>query len=273
MFDGKAFGEEMVGLVKAYVDRTCAPLIAKNTQLAEANAALVARIAALEAREAPEPAEIDMDAINRTIAHTVAEAVAALPAPQDGKSVTLDDVAPMIADAITEAVAALPAPQDGKSVTVDDLTPLVRDMVAEAVAALPPAQDGIGVAGALKSADGHLVLTLSNGQLADIGRVDGTNGKPGETFTLDDFDIEPVDERTIKLCFERGSERHTFELEFPVPIYRGVWRDAETYQRGDMVTWAGSTWHCDAKTTAKPGEASGHWTLAVKAGRPGRDKS
>ena len=56
----------------------------------------------------------------------------------------------------------------------------------------------------------------------------------------------------------------------PVPVYRGVWK-AGDYERGDLVTWGGSLWHCDAPTKAKPGDGDTNWTLAAKRGRDGKD--
>lgn len=55
--------------------------------------------------------------------------------------------------------------------------------------------------------------------------------------------------------------------------YHGVWQDGKQYTPGDLVTWGGSTWHCDAATSTKPGDVIGaaHWTLMVKRGRDGRD--
>ncbi len=52
--------------------------------------------------------------------------------------------------------------------------------------------------------------------------------------------------------------------------YQGVYQDGKSYDLGDVVTWAGSTWHANEGTTAKPGEAKS-WTLMVKRGRDGRD--
>ena len=52
-------------------------------------------------------------------------------------------------------------------------------------------------------------------------------------------------------------------------LYRGVWREG-TFERGDTVTWGGSSWHCEETTTDKPGDSRA-WRLMVKEGRPGRD--
>jgi len=52
--------------------------------------------------------------------------------------------------------------------------------------------------------------------------------------------------------------------------YRGVFLAGADYQPGDLVTWGGSAWHCNAATTARPGEAAEAWTLMVKRGRDGK---
>jgi len=49
--------------------------------------------------------------------------------------------------------------------------------------------------------------------------------------------------------------------------YVGVFQDGKTYEKGQVVTWAGSAWHCHAATTGKPGDGSKDWQLMVKHGR------
>lgn len=53
--------------------------------------------------------------------------------------------------------------------------------------------------------------------------------------------------------------------------YLGVYQEGKEYTAGQMATWGGSMWHCNALTTSKPGEGSKDWTLMVKRGRDGRD--
>lgn len=53
--------------------------------------------------------------------------------------------------------------------------------------------------------------------------------------------------------------------------YCGVFAEGQAYGRGQLVTWAGATWHCNEATTTKPGEGSKAWTLMVKKGKDGRD--
>jgi hypothetical protein len=85
MLDGVEFGNEVVALVRGYVEREVAPLKAENE-------GLKARLKALEDRPAPEvlkgdPGEsVDPVVINEMIVAEVAKAAAAIRVPQDGKS-------------------------------------------------------------------------------------------------------------------------------------------------------------------------------------------
>jgi hypothetical protein len=83
---------------------------------------------------------------------------------------------------------------------------------------------------------------------------------------------------------ERGEKGEDGILIRKLAAYRGIWNEGQGYKVGDMVTWAGSCWHCngahghdasemlsEGPTLEKPGEGSKDWTLAVKAGRPGKE--
>jgi len=219
----------------------------------------------------------------------VAAAVAALPAPVDGKSVTIDDVRPLIAQeaeravaalppvdviapvdaAVAAAVSALPAPVDGKSVTVADVEPIIASAVERAVAALPVAKDGVGLAGAMIDRTGALVVTLSDGKMCPLGRVDGKDGDPGLGF--DDMSIEQTGERQATLKFVRGEQVKTFDLTVPAVIDRGVFKEGQAYTLGDAVTFGGSLWIAQKDTGDKPDGPDTGWRLAVKKGRDGRD--
>jgi len=199
----------------------------------------------------------------------VAAAAAALPAPVDGKSVTVADVEPIIASAVAAAVAALPTPADGKSVTVADVEPIIASAVERAVAALPVAKDGVGLAGAMIDRTGGLVVTLSDGKLCELGRVEGKNGEPGLGF--DDMSIEQTGERQATLKFVRGEQVKTFDLTVPAVIDRGVFKEGQAYTLGDAVTFGGSLWIAQKNTGDKPDGPDTGWRLAVKKGRDGRD--
>lgn len=221
MFDGEAFGQQMVEIVRGYVDAATAPLLE--------------RIDALEKRELvlPEKGDPGVGIANAEVRANVLELTLT-----DGTVLKAGDVGPRHG-------------KDGAK-----------------------GADGIGLADALKDDAGNLVLVLTDGRTKILGPIDGKDGKDGkdgETFTLDDFDVVPLDERTIKMGFTKDAVCHSFELEFPVPIYRGVHKDGEEYTRGDLVTWAGSLWHCNEPKAMKPGTPESGWQLAAKAGRPGKD--
>lgn len=207
----------------------------------------VEKLIEAEIAKLPAPEVVDLEPLSVRV-----EALEAVEMPdvlkgdpgEDGSSITPEDVAPMIAEEVAKAVAALPAPKDGK--------------------------DAANIVEALKH-EGELVLTLEDGRLIRTGIRDGKDGAPGQNgFSLDDFDMEKgEDGRTFVLKFERGEVRHEYELTFPFPVYRSVFKDGTTYVPGDIVTWGGNAWHCDKETTGKPD--CGDWTLMVKKGRDGRD--
>lgn len=100
---------------------------------------------------------------------------------------------------------------------------------------------------------------------------DGANGQDGLGWG-DLVVVQGDDERTFTFQGERDGRVKTFgTFTVPAQIYRGVWNDSQGYAKGDSVTHAGSEWHANEPTTAKPGEGSKAWTLKVKRGRDGRD--
>lgn len=189
----------------------------------------------------------------------------------------LDDIAAVIADAIKDATAPLIARiaelEQRELVLPEKGEPGERG--ADGVSGAD-GKDGTGLADAFLS-DGHLVLTMTDGRTKTLGKVvgtdgergqDGSDGRDGITPEFMDADFEG---RTLRLSFGVGDQIKTVEFQMATPEYLGVFKEAETYERGDMVTWAGSTWHCDEPKGMKPGAPDSGWTLAVKAGRPGKD--
>lgn len=88
-----------------------------------------------------------------------------------------------------------------------------------------------------------------------------------------DFHILPTEDgRTFKMWVERTSgPTAAGTLRVPSVIYRGVWKHDQEYARGDMATWDGSVWHCEADSTKDQPGTSPAWKLAVKRGVNGRD--
>lgn len=103
--------------------------------------------------------------------------------------------------------------------------------------------------------------------------IDGKDGAPGlDGLGFDDM-TEAVEDggRVIVRRYSAGERVKEFRHTTSFAIYRGVFSEGKTYEPGDMATWGGSVWHCNAETIEKPGDGSKSWTLAVKKGRDGRD--
>lgn len=111
---------------------------------------------------------------------------------------------------------------------------------------------------------------------AQIPGPPGKDGQPGKDGAdgvgWDDLAVVQDDERSFTIKAARGERVKVLgTARFPVQIQQGVYVDGQTYVRGDVATFGGSQWHCDAETTAtKPGESK-DWTLIVKRGRDGKD--
>jgi hypothetical protein len=271
MLDGVEFGNEVVALVRGFVDREIAPLKA-------ANEALQARVVELEARKLP---EIDMKSVEKLIEAELSK----LPAPEPAKEIDMEAVAALV----SEAVAAVPPARDGKpgkdaeaptlkalwDEARSEAEQIIHDAVAEAVAKIPPAVDGkdaAGIVAALKDS-GELVLTLQDGRLIRTGIRDGEKGADGrDGFGFEDMDVAVLDDdRTVELSFRRGDEEKAFTFKWPTMIYRGVWQEGVTYHPGDVVTWGGSAHVAERETADKPDTKDGGFRLAVKRGRDGKD--
>lgn len=159
--DIKKLGDEIVQVVREYVGQQLAAI---SKQLGELSTRLDQLPTPKDGRDGLDGKDADPIQIKAL----VDEAVAQIPAPKDGASVTVEDVAPLIDERVKAAVAALPAPADGKdadpeviaemvraevaklpppvdgkSVTLDDVTPLIAAEVAKAVGAIPAPKDGL----------------------------------------------------------------------------------------------------------------------------------
>ena len=161
--DVDRLAEAMLAGTQALIAKAMAPVMAENERLRGANDALAARLAAVEAREMPEPFDpsalveaigskadkADLPDVDAAIAKAVggisipepidvaallAEVKAAVPAPFDPS-----EIEAMVA-ALGEAVSAIPAPQEAPA--LPDVPALVADAVQAAVGALPTPQDG-----------------------------------------------------------------------------------------------------------------------------------
>lgn len=104
----------------------------------------------------------------------------------------------------------------------------------------------------------------------------GDPGAPGVGY--DDLILEEGDDG-VRLLAKRENQ---IKLVGTLPCfkYRGVYREAQTYWRGNAVSYGGSLWIALRETTTKPPprswepngkDAPGDWQLACKQGAAGKD--
>lgn len=218
MFDGAAFGKEMVGIVKGYVERALSPLLKRLDDLEirsvgiseEAARLLVADAVAKAVTDLPAPPEhtAPWRPSDDELRALLQPMVDALPAPENGKSVTTEDVTPPIAEQVAKAVAALPLPapvepdderlkaiiapliealplpKNGKSVTAEDVRPLLDELVAaalaEAVKSLPVPTDGVdGTSVTIEDVAPLIETALAKAAAAMPVPVNGKDGRDG----------------------------------------------------------------------------------------------
>lgn len=140
-------------------------------------------------------------------------------------------------EVIAAVLARMPAPKDGEP--GKDAPPVDMLALAQSVLALIPTprdgRDGV--------ASRDELIALVNAKVAE---------------SLDTVVAQRVEEELAKR---------------PDVRYRDVWTAENRYREGNLVTFGGSIWHCNATgTNAKPGDNTDDWTLAVKKGRDGNSK-
>lgn len=102
--------------------------------------------------------------------------------------------------------------------------------------------------------------------------VDGKDGQDGaDGFDLRHFTLSQVDERTLILRFKDLRREISHPVTIPSLIGRGIWNAEKHYQRGDVVTWGGSSFEKVGDGDGKPEDTSKDWRLMVKRGRDGKD--
>lgn len=189
------------------------------------------------------------------------------------------DVAPIVDAAVAKAVAEIPRPQDGASVSVEDVLPQINAEIARKFAELPPPKNGKNGLDALdimilpaidfaKSYPRGAFATHNGGLWKSHSQTEGERGWDCIVRGVGDVALEQRNERNFVLVYtDTVGNKKEFHLQVPTMVYRNIWREGTTYERGDTVTWGGSMWHCNKETDVKPGEGQDAWTLATKKGR------
>jgi hypothetical protein len=235
MFDPEAFGAAMADLIE------------------EAVAPLQKRIGELEAQLA-KPVDVSAQ-----VERAVAAAVAALPAPKDGKD-GLDAAPVAIGDVVAEVLRQIPLPTNGTDGR-DGLNGI--DGVKGA--------DGLGLAGAMIDRAGALLITLTNGEVKNLGPVvgkDGVDGKDG--LSLEGFELEYLPE-SHEIALKATAVGRVKELRYPAGGIRpaGYWREGTKAKAGEAWVHDGSTFYAKNDTAAKPESKSDDWIIGARRGRDG----
>ena len=141
---------------------------------------------------------------------------------------------------------------------------LLRDMAETMYKA-----DGVGLAGAMIDRSGALVVTLTNGQLRELGQVVGKDGAPGRDGSdLTALSIDYDGARTLTVKGVAGEVKHCL----PIPMDKGYWSDGRVCERHDIVTHDGIAWIALRDTREAPSVAAKEdWRIFARKGRDGKD--
>lgn len=176
---------------------------------------------------------------------------------RDGASVTAKEVEEMVKAEAKSLFDSLPAPKDG--------APGADGKDGEKGA------DGLGLAGAMIDREGSLMVTLSNGEVKDLGPVVGKNGTDGKDGVgLDSFELEYIPE-THEIAIKAAAAGRVKELRYPAGGIRpaGYWRDGTKAKASEAWVHDGSLWIATKDTSAKPESANADWVIAARRGRDG----
>lgn len=175
--------------------------------------------------------------------------------------------APMVTAAVQEAVKAIPVPKDGESVSIEDVAPLIASEVEKAVAKIPVAKDGIGIAGAMIDREGSLLITTSNGEVKNLGRVEGKDGNDG--LSLESFDLEYLPEsHEVEIRAKCGERSKSVKFYAGGIRAAGYWREGKSVRAGEAWSYGGNTWIATKDgTKEEPKTGAQDWYLGARRGK------
>lgn len=265
MFDPEKFGEAMGAAIRDAV----APLLKRIDELEKdlegMAAQLQSEITAFNAEPVPGPAGApgkDAEPIDKDV--LVKELLAMIPIPADGKG----------------GMAGAPG-KDGRDGVdgqkgVDGKDGLAGANGVDGKDGLRGADgakgaDGLGLAGAMIDRDGALQVTLTNGEVKNLGPVVGRNGADGKDgLSLDGFELEYLPE-SHEIAMKATAAGRVKELRYPAGGIRpaGYWREGTKAQAGEAWVHDGSLWIAIKSTGAKPMTGLDDWIIAARKGRDG----
>lgn len=301
----EAAAKAFAPVVRGYVDKVAKTIRAEiseaisdaikmiNDKMAESIAAIpvvdtqgIAEKAALLVKVEPgkDGESVSIEEIQQLIDDATVKAISELPVPKDGHSVTIDDVKPMIDEAVSTAVSAIPAPKDGKSVSPDDVRSVVDEAVEKAISEIEivapedgkPGRDALEIdllprIDAEKSYPRGTWATHHGGIWRAHSTTDGMRGWECVVDGQHEIRIDQIDARTFEsVAISSSGKEVRRKMALPTMVYCGIFKEGNDYQKGDMVTFGGSLWHCNTDTKTKPGDAAKDWQLCAKRGRDGK---
>jgi len=267
----KDLAERLLDAVKGYVQR--------------AADALVTRIEAVERRVAEIPAgpKGEKGDPGESIKGDVG-----LPGA-DGRSVDAAEVAAMVAGEVAKAVSAIPPASNGRDgIDGKDGSPGADGRDGRDGKDGREGVDGVDGSPGRDAIDLDILPAITESKSYPRGTfarhagglwrathdTDGMRGWECIVEGVAGVKLQPddADSRLVTLGVTTSTGKSTeLALRLPATRYRGVFREGDDYDLGDMVTWSGSVWHCNRATSDKPIEGGDAWTLAVKRGRDGKD--
>ena len=190
----------------------------------------------------------------------------AIPKPVDGENGKdgADADPDFIKEMVAEAVAQIPVPDNGKD-GCDGIDG--KDGVS-------PSAEEVAACFERQFSDLQLSWERQARESVEraIDRIplpsDGKDGR--DAFDIGDLDINLAqDGRTLEFKFSQGENQVEKSIRLPIPIDCGQYRSGNTYERGDGVSFGGSFWIAQCETDQKPG-LDKSWRLATKKGRDGK---
>ena len=281
MFDPEEFGQAMGQMTADAISAAVEPLQRRISDLQKQLSA------------APDVARMISDEVKKQLAEVAL--------PRDGKDADMEAITAALNEQVRLAVAAIPAPKDGRDGVDGKDGEAGRDgqngkdgqqgQRGEPGEQGTPGRDGLhgqnGKSFGIEDAEILLKHHWSAWELEFERRAavaldkaldrlpkpaDGVDGKDGaDGLGFDDLEVQHDGGRHLCIKFVRGERVRKFDFEIPVVIDQGIYKEGSTYVAGDGVTWGGSYWIAQSETKAKPDSLDSGWRLAVKKGRDGKD--
>lgn len=134
--------------------------------------------------------------------------------------------------------------------------------------------DGLGLAGAMIDREGSLLITMTNGEVKNLGPVvgkDGAHGKDGaDGLSFESFDMEYLPE-SHEVCVKASVQGRVKEIRYSAGGIRpaGYWRDGTKAKTGEAWVHDGSLWIAVKDCQSKPATNDEGWIIAARRGRDG----